>query len=364
MSTPIFMFFENFFEGSETVAWDGVNVVQLYCEVISMAENSKLKLLYILDIMRKTDEFHPINSTQIASKLSAYGIHAERKSIGRDLACLEDAGYSIIKCADHNKGWYMTDQTFEDFELKILCDAVGAAPFLTDKDSRDLIKKVRDLATAEGEKLISAATYQDTTIKTDDKRNKIKIDTVTRAIKAKKKITFQYYEDAPGNKRRLRRDGHVYCVSPYYLVLYENQYYLICNSDTNDGLTHFRLEMLTGVAVTEQDARNPETIPIHGTDFDLGAYLRRSQNMWSGDQVQVKLRCDNYIRDIIRMRFGKHVMMIDDGPEHFTVTVEVADNTGLYQWLAERGTRLTVLSPESVRNHYLAYLRNIIGMYE
>ena len=329
-----------------------------------MAENSKLKLLYILDIMRKTDEFHPINSTQIASKLSAYGIHAERKSIGRDLACLEDAGYSIIKCADHNKGWYMTDQTFEDFELKILCDAVGAAPFLTDKDSRDLIKKVRDLATAEGEKLISAATYQDTTIKTDDKRNKIKIDTVTRAIKAKKKITFQYYEDAPGNKRRLRRDGHVYCVSPYYLVLYENQYYLICNSDTNDGLTHFRLEMLTGVAVTEQDARNPETIPIHGTDFDLGAYLRRSQNMWSGDQVQVKLRCDNYIRDIIRMRFGKHVMMIDDGPEHFTVTVEVADNTGLYQWLAERGTRLTVLSPESVRNHYLAYLRNIIGMYE
>jgi len=332
--------------------------------VISMAENSKLKLLYILDIMKKTDEFHPINSTQIAAKLSAYGIHAERKSIGRDLACLEDAGYSIIKCADHNKGWYMTDQVFEDFELKILCDAIGSAPFLTDKDSRDLIKKVRDLATAEGEKLISAATYQDATIKTDDKSNKIKIDTVTRAIKAKKKITFQYYEETAGNKRRLRRDGHVYCVSPYYLVLYENQYFLICNSESNDGLTHFRLEMLTGVDVTEQDARNPETVSQHGENFDLGAYLRSSQNMWSGDQVKVKLRCDNYIRDIIRMRFGKHVMMIDDGPDHFTVTVEVADNTGLYQWLAERGTRLTVVAPETVKNNYLQYLHNIINLYE
>ena len=330
-----------------------------------MAENSKLKLLYILDIMKKTDEFHPINSTQIAAKLERYGIQAERKSIGRDLACLEDAGYSIIKCSDHNKGWYMTDQTFEDYELKILCDAVGAAPFLTDRDTRDLVQKVRGLATAEGEKLIAAATYLDASIKTDDRSNKIKIDTVTRAIKAKKKITFQYYEMGPGNQRRLRRDGHIYCVSPYYLVLYENQYYLICNSDTNDGLTHFRLEMLKDVTVTEDAARNPEAIPVHGGNFDLGAYLRRSQNMWGGEEkVQVKLRCDNYIRDVIRMRFGKHVMMIDDGDSHFTVNVEVSDNTGLYQWLAEQGTRLTIVSPQSVRENYIRYLQDIFSLYQ
>lgn len=331
---------------------------------MALAEHSKLKLLYILEIMRKTDEFHPLNSTQIAAKLSAYGIQAERKSIGRDLACLEDAGYSIIKCSDHNKGWYMTDQAFEDFELKILCDAVGSSPFLTDRDTRDLVKKVRDLATAEGEKLISAATYLDTSIKTDDTSNKIKIDTLIRAIKARKKITFCYYEDTAGNQRKLRRDGHVYCVSPYYLVLYENQYFLICNSDTNDGLTHFRLEMMTGVVLTEQDARNPETIPIHGQNFDLGAYLRRSQNMWGGEKVQVKLRCDHYIRDVIRMRFGKHLMLVDDGPEHFTVNVEVADNTGLYQWLAGQGNRLCVLSPPSVRAHYLQYLQEIMNLYE
>ena len=329
-----------------------------------MAENSKLKLLYILDIMKKTDEFHPINSTQIAAKLSAYGIQAERKSISRDLACLEDAGYSIIKCSDHNKGWYMTDQTFEDFELKILCDAVGYAPFLTDKDTRDLVKKVRDLATAEGEKLISAATYLDTTIKTDDKRNKIKIDTVTRAIKAKKKITFQYYEDTAGNRRRLRRDGHVYCVSPYYLVLYENQYFLICNSESNDGLTHFRLEMITNLNITELPSRDPRTLPAHGDKFDLGGYLRGSVNMWAGERVRVKLRCDNYLRNDIRMRFGKQVMMIDDGPDCFTVTVEVADNTGLYQWLAEQGKRVTVVSPEAVREHYVEFLQDILNLYK
>lgn len=328
-----------------------------------MAEHSKLKLLYILDIMKKTDEFHPINSTQISARLEAYGIHAERKSITRDLACLEDAGYSIIKCSDHNKGWYMTDQTFEDYELKILCDAVGSAPFLTDKDTRDLIGKVRGLATTEGENLITVATYVDPAIKTDDKRNKLKIDTVIRAIKAKKKITFQYYEIGPGGERRLRRDGHVYCLSPYYLVLYENQYFLIGNSDTHDGLTHFRLEMLTNVTVTNLPARNPDNIPVHGQNFDLGAYLRRSVNMWAGEKVQVKLRCDNYIRDVIRMRFGKHVIMLDDGPDHFVVTVEAADNTGLYQWLARQGTRLTVVGPDSVRSNYIRYLQSVLEQY-
>ena len=83
-----------------------------------MAENNKLKLLHILSMMKKTDEFHPLNATQIKEKLKAYMIDAERKSISRDIECLSDAGYSIIKCANHNKGWYMTDQDFEDFIIK------------------------------------------------------------------------------------------------------------------------------------------------------------------------------------------------------------------------------------------------------
>ena len=107
-----------------------------------MAENNKLKLLYILDMMKKTDEFHPLNATQIKEKLKTYMIDAERKSISRDIECLSDAGYSIIKCDNHNKGWYMTDQDFEDYELKILADAVAKAQFLTADDTRKLIKMI------------------------------------------------------------------------------------------------------------------------------------------------------------------------------------------------------------------------------
>ena len=95
-----------------------------------MTEKNKLKILYILEMMRKTDENHPLNSSQIAAKLKRQGMEVERKSIGRVLDSLEEAGYSIIKCENHNLGWYMVDQEFENYEIKMLADAVATAKFL------------------------------------------------------------------------------------------------------------------------------------------------------------------------------------------------------------------------------------------
>lgn len=155
-----------------------------------MPENNKLKLLYILEMMKKTDEFHPLNSTQIKEKLKAYMIDAERKAISRDIECLEDAGYSIIKCANHNKGWYMTDQDFEDYRAENIADAVAKAQFLTVEDTRKLIKKIKKLATAEGEKIIARTTFVDDDLKIADNKFKLKFDLLIRAITAGNRCNF------------------------------------------------------------------------------------------------------------------------------------------------------------------------------
>ena len=36
-----------------------------------MASSNVLKILYVLDMLKRTDEFHPINSTEIIQKLEA-----------------------------------------------------------------------------------------------------------------------------------------------------------------------------------------------------------------------------------------------------------------------------------------------------
>lgn len=48
-----------------------------------MISSNVLKILLVLDMLKRTDEQHPINSSQIIDKLEEKGLTAERKSIGK-----------------------------------------------------------------------------------------------------------------------------------------------------------------------------------------------------------------------------------------------------------------------------------------
>ena len=49
---------------------------------------------------------------------------------------------------------------------------------------------------------------------------------IIQAIRENKKIKFKYFEITKGNKLVHKRAGHEYVVSPYYTVLYDNEYFL------------------------------------------------------------------------------------------------------------------------------------------
>ena len=81
----------------------------------------KLKLLYVLDILKRfSDEEHPLNASEIAEKLSVYGIDAERKSIYDDIFQLEIYGADIIK-SSNKKGWFIGSREFEIPEIIGVC---------------------------------------------------------------------------------------------------------------------------------------------------------------------------------------------------------------------------------------------------
>ncbi|MDO5391653.1 MAG: WYL domain-containing protein [Eubacteriales bacterium] len=332
-----------------------------------MTGNSKLKIICILDIMRKTDEFHPLNTTQIAKELLSYGVKAERKSIVRDLECLESAGYSIMKCENHNQGWYMSDQEFEEYELKMLVDAVACAKFMTLEESRILIKKLKKLATKEGEKLIDATIIMDPALKIVDGKFKLKYDLVMRAITEKKQIRFQYYELTSGNKKIYKRNGYVYQISPYYLALVGDEYFVLGNPITHDHVTHFRIEMMANVEIIDRRIRPmKEIIELKeiGVSKTIGEYIRENVNMWTGTSTMVRLRCMNGCRHDLMVKFGKDIIMTDSGPDEFVVNVNVTNNEGFYQWLAAHGPQIVLESPKDMRQHYIEYLKQTLENYQ
>ena len=118
-------------------------------EVLAMAagDNQRLKMLYLVKIFsEETDDVHGLSLQAIADRLESYGVNADRKTLYKDFAELEKYGLEILsEQAGRNVLYHLTTRQFELPELKLLVDAVQSSRFITERKSRQLIKKLESL---------------------------------------------------------------------------------------------------------------------------------------------------------------------------------------------------------------------------
>jgi predicted DNA-binding transcriptional regulator YafY len=70
--------------------------------------------------------------------------------------------------------------------------------------------------------------------------------------------------------------------------------------------------------------------------------------MYAGDEVNVKLRFHNSLINVVIDRFGKDIMLIPDGEDHFNFTVPVAVSPMFLSWVIGFGNKAKILYPASV----------------
>ena len=113
---------------------------------MARSSNQKLKLMYIADLLLKnSDEENVFSMADIISYLASNGISAERKGIYNDMELLRQFGLDIIFRKEEPSGYYIGSREFELAELKLLVDAVWSSKFITDKKSKELIRKINSL---------------------------------------------------------------------------------------------------------------------------------------------------------------------------------------------------------------------------
>lgn len=110
-------------------------------------DNQKLKMLFLAKIFsEETDDRHYLTMPEIISRLSGFGVNADRKTLYTDFEELRHFGMDIISEKEgRNTFYYLASREFELPELKLLVDSVQSAKFITDKKSNDLIKKLETL---------------------------------------------------------------------------------------------------------------------------------------------------------------------------------------------------------------------------
>ena len=333
-----------------------------------MAENGKLKILYLLDIMRKTDKDHPINTPQILAKLDEKGVSAERKAIKRDLDALTEAGYKIEKASNHNDGYYMDSQSFNDAELKLLADAVASAKFLTVKESKELIDKIKSLASKEAEKVIKANIFMDDSFKMKDTEFVGKCRVIIKAIAEHKQIKFRYETLGANNKRVEKWEGYFYKATPYYMGMWGPEYFVIANTTGHSNASPYRLEMMADVEMINEPAtpmRQVEQLKEIGKNGrTLGNYIKETIHLQPGNGTHaIKISGENSIRIDVIKKFGNNIMIRDLPNNRFSVNLDVEEGEGLFQWLAKYGSNVRLEWPEEDVEKYKSYVRSILDQY-
>ena len=338
---------------------------------------NKYRLLRVFEYMQKTDEAHPLNVTQLIEKLQEDGgleKTPDRKSILRDLQCIEDCGYELVWGKNHNVGKYMSgkEKPLAGYQLKMLADAVASARFLAAEDARKLVNKIMELGSTSDKELLKKVVIRDESLNVAIKQAKYYFNEVLEAIRLKKQLSFQYnYKFLPKPAPEdLAREGHIYYVSPYYLVPANNDYYVIGCTGEHDNFSHYRLSRMLKVKMEEKLAARPL---IESSTYkklldegkNIGDYLREHVNMWFGDTQRVSLLCKQYCRLDVLGKFGNNINLVEcsDDREAFTTSVNVRADGGFFGWVAGFGGDVVIKGPESVREEYKKYLQKQLKAY-
>ncbi|MDD6262102.1 MAG: WYL domain-containing protein [Clostridiales bacterium] len=306
----------------------------------------KMKLLYIARILNEeTDQNHPVTVAELISALEKAGISAERKSVYDDLESLRLFGMDIVSVRGRTTGYYVASRAFELPELKLLVDTVQSSKFITEKKTLSLISKIESLASRHEAGLLSRQVYVRNRVKSMNESVYYNVDEISSAINGDRVILFKYFEYTVALRRRLRREGADYEISPFALISDDENYYML-GFDAEAGLMkHFRVDKMLDIRHLNLPRRGKEVF----SEIDMSAYSKSVFGMFGGRTENVRLRFSNHLAGAVIDRFGRDAVLVPDGSEKFTVTVSAVISQQFFGWVFGFGTDAEILSPGSVR---------------
>jgi len=328
---------------------------------MARSSNQKLKLLYLLRfLMRQSDENHPVSVADMIAELARHDIAAERKSLYDDLEVLRNFGIDIVQQRGRGAGYYIGQRDFELPELKLLVDSIQSSKFITEKKTVSLIRKVENLANVYDARMLERQVYVRNRVKSMNESVYYNVDEISNAISQDRSIRFRYFEFTVEKQRQFRRGGAYYVLSPFALMWDDENYYMLAWDAEEQRMKHFRVDKMSAISTLDLPREGKEAFE----KTDMSAYSKKVFGMFTGQESGVKLRFANHLAGAVIDRFGKDVMLLRDGEEHFTVTVDVVVSPLFFAWVFGFGAEAEILGPEDVRRKARDAAREIAAIYE
>ncbi|MFD1397105.1 helix-turn-helix transcriptional regulator [Kroppenstedtia eburnea] len=326
-----------------------------------MEVNNKARLLKLKEILdQETDEEHELSLKELEQRLKTeFGPDFEvgRKALRADLETLKDHGFDLIE-NDGKQGkklYSYQNRLFELHELRMLIDAVVSARFISREDSKRLIDKLKTQTSRHQAKRLQNQIYLDDTIRSESRHLRYALDKIHNAIFERKILRFKYGRYNVEKKIEWGRNGTFYEVEPYFLVWKQDYYYLVGKFVPDGRIKHYRVDRMDEVDLTEKSFKMP--------DVNAAEYINKVFHMFSGEEMQVKIRFNNKLINVIIDRFGKDVSLTLPDKETFIIHATATVSEGLVNWIMTWGGDAEVLSPPELVERVKEKAAQVYALY-
>ena len=295
--------------------------------------------------MEETDDGHGLSRQDLIDRLNACGITADRKTLYADFEELRTFGIDIITEHEGNDWTYhIGEREFELAELKLLVDSVQSAKFITERKSRDLIKKLENLVSRHEAKQLHRQVLISGRVKTMNESIYYNVDKLHTAIHADSRIRFQYFQWNVKKEMVLRHGGAWYNVSPWALVWDNENYYLIGYDSASGQIRHYRVDKMLKISATDKKREGEDAF----SRIDIPGYSRQLFGMYGGEETRVSLEASDHMAGILIDRFGQDIRIIPGKSGTFTAYVSVSVSPQFLGWVFSLGRDVWITGPEKV----------------
>lgn len=338
----------------------------------------KLLIMNILDILKRyTDEDHRLSQAEIVHILAQeYDMRADRKAVKRNLLNLIDFGYDIeysesVRMKKNGEeeilytDWYL-ERDFSDAELRLLIDSLLFSKHLPYSQCKELIGKLEGLSNRYFKSRVKhIRTLPDNS--SDNKQLFYTIEVLDQAITKGRQVVFHYNAYGTDKKLHPRKNGEgkirEYVVNPYQMAAVNGKYYLICNYDKYDNVSHYRLDRIRDIRMLDTPMKPAETVKGLEKGWNLPQYMAEHVYMFAGESVPVTFRAKKYLVSEMIDWFGKNVQFSHETEEEVTVRVTV-NLEAMRKWALQYAVHAKVLSPQKLVDLVREDIKKAMENYE
>lgn len=341
---------------------------------------SRIFILDLLDILEEySDENNPLTQQDIKEILeSKYGYKkVRRQTIAANiekmidhyalesrirLAAEDDDSHNHIEAIDETKR-RITDIYYQhklsDPELLLMIDSILFSKHIALEERRDLIEKLESLSSkhlsSRKGNISSMYINNQSSGNSPEKTLFDSIREIDQAIITSKQISFKYNNyKVKGNKiileprKNNKGEDRDYLINPYYMAASNGRYYLICNYDTYNDVSLYRVDRITDIKLLDEPRKAMRDVEGLGENFNLNDYMEENIYMFGGKAENIKLSLKKGFLDEFIDWFKPEDIRVREKKDDEIIVRVKSNRMAMRRWALRYALYVRVLSPQSL----------------